>query len=335
MNLQTTYMGMKLESPLIASAGPLCGSVENIKRMEDAGAAGVVMFSLFEEQLRHEAEAIDYLTNVGRDSFGEALSYLPEVGEEYSMTSDRYLGILARASSETDIPVMGSLNGVSTEGWIEYATQMQSAGAAALELNIYYIPADMNQTGLSVEQQYLDVLKAVKEAVDIPVALKLSPFFSAMANMAGQLDTAGADALVLFNRFYQPDIDLESMDVTPNLSLSSPYEIRLPLMWIGILYGRIEASIAASRGVHNAKEIIKYVLAGADVVMTTSALLREGVDYLSKLLEDVSLWMDIHEFESISQMKGSLSMQNSADPGVYERANYIKMLESYKGRYAG
>jgi len=333
MNLETTYMGMELTSPLIASAGPLCGSLENIKKLEDAGAAGVVMFSLFEEQLRHEAAAIEYLTNAGRDSSGEALSYLPDVGEEYYMTSDRYLGILARASSETDIPVLGSLNGVSTEGWIEYAIQMQAAGAAGLELNIYYIPADMSQTGMSVEQQYLDVLGAVKEAVEIPVALKVSPFFSAMANMAAQFDGAGADALVLFNRFYQPDIDLENLEIAPNLSLSSPYEIRLPLMWIGILYGRINASIAASRGVHGAKEIIKYILAGADVVMTTSALLREGIGYLSKLVEDLRLWMDIHEIESISQMKGSLSMQNSADPGVYERANYIKMLESYKGKY--
>jgi len=332
MDLHTTYMGLKLKHPIVASASPLSESVDNIKRMEDAGAAAVVMFSLFEEQLRHESAALEHLMESGTESFAESISYFPEI-DSYHVGPDRYLDILRRASEAVDIPVIGSLNGITSEGWVDCAKQMQQAGAKGIELNIYYIPAGLDVSGRNVEQRYVDVLKAVKAAVSIPVALKLSPFFSAIGEMAKQLDDAGADALVLFNRFYQPDFDLDKLEVAPTLHLSTPDEIRLPLLWIAILRGRIKASLGATRGVHSATEVVKYLMAGADAVMTTSALLKHGIGFLTTLVDELQAWMERKGYVSIEQMKGSMSQQNVADPSAFERANYIKILESYKNLY--
>jgi dihydroorotate dehydrogenase (fumarate) len=297
--------------------------------MEDAGAAAVVMFSLFEEQIRQEAAALEHYTSFGGDSFAEALSYFPET-EEFDVGADKYLDLLRRARESVDIPVIASLNGTSDSGWIDYARNLEQAGASALELNVYYIPADLDTTGREVEDRYVEILKHVKGSVNIPVALKLSPFFSAFGHMARRLDEAGVDGLVLFNRFYQPDFDIERLEVALSLELSDPSEIRVPLTWIAILYGRIGASLAATRGVHSAAEIVKYVMAGADAVMTTSALLKNGIDCLTGLRDDLIEWMESRDYRSLEQMKGSMSQQNVADPTAFERGNYIKILEHYK-----
>jgi dihydroorotate dehydrogenase (fumarate) len=328
MDLRTTYMGLPLRHPIVASASPLSEKLDNIKRMEDAGAAAVVMFSLFEEQIKRENAAIEHLITAGTNSFAESLSYFPDF-EDYETGPEEYLKLLRQATEAVDIPVIGSLNGVTNEGWVDTARMMQEAGASGIELNIYYIPANLYMTGREVEQRYLEILKAVKGSVSIPVALKLSPFFSAMGNMARQFDEAGVDALVLFNRFYQPDFDLDKLDVKVNLELSTASEIRLPLLWIAVLYGRINASLAATRGVHSPIEAIKYLMAGADAVMTTSALLRHGIDFLTTLVDGLRTWMEEREYESVQQMKGSMSQINCLDPGAYERANYIKIIESY------
>ena len=333
MDLRTTYMGMELKHPIVASASPLAGTVANIKRLEDAGASAVVMFSLFEEQLKHESAALEYLMTAHTESFAESLNYFPEV-DDYTVGPDSYLDILRRASEAVDIPIMGSLNGITNAGWIEYAQLMQQAGAKGIELNIYYIPADLTTSGREVEERYIEIVKAVKAAVTVPVAVKLNPFFSAIGSMIRALDDAGADALVLFNRFYQPDFDLDKLEVAPNLNLSSPDEIRLPLLWIAILYGKLRASLGATRGVHTPTEVVKYLMAGADVVMTTSALLKNGVDYMTTLRNGLQAWMEMHNYSSVAQMKGSMSQHNVADPTAFERANYIKTLESYKGDYS-
>ena len=332
MDLRTTYMGMELKHPIVASASPLAGTVANIKRLEDAGASAVVMFSLFEEQLKHESAALEYLMTAHTESFAESLNYFPEV-DDYTVGPDSYLDILRRASEAVDIPIMGSLNGITNAGWIEYAQLMQQAGAKGIELNIYYIPADLTTSGREVEERYIEIVKAVKAAVTVPVAVKLNPFFSAIGSMIRALDDAGADALVLFNRFYQPDFDLDKLEVAPNLNLSSPDEIRLPLLWIAILYGKLRASLGATRGVHTPTEVVKYLMAGADVVMTTSALLKNGVDYMTTLRDGLQAWMEMHNYSSVAQMKGSMSQHNVADPTAFERANYIKTLESYKSDY--
>jgi dihydroorotate dehydrogenase (fumarate) len=329
MDLRTTYMGMELQHPIVASASPLSGSVASIRRLEDAGAAAVVLFSLFEEQLKHESAALEYLMTAGTESFAESLSYFPEV-DDYTVGPDRYLELVRQASEAVDIPIIASLNGITNTGWIEYARLMQEAGARGIELNIYYIPADLTTSGREVEQRYIDIVKAVKAAVSIPVAVKLSPFFSAIGSMAKALDDAGADALVLFNRFYQPDFDLDKLEVAPNLQLSTPDEIRLPLLWIAVLHGKLRASLGATRGVHSPVEVVKYLMAGADAVMTTSALLKHGVDYLGTLREGLRTWMEMRRYGSVAQMKGSMSQRNVSDPTAFERANYIKTLESYK-----
>ena len=333
MDLRTTYMGMELKHPIVASASPLSGSVAQIKRLEDAGAAAVVMFSLFEEQLKHESAALEHLMTAGTESFAESLSYFPEV-DDYTVGPDSYLELLRKASEAVDIPIIGSLNGITNTGWIEYAQLMQQAGANGIELNIYYIPADLTTSGREVEQRYIEIVKAVKAAVTVPVAVKLSPFFSAIGSMAKALDDAGADGLVLFNRFYQPDFDLDKLVVAPNLQLSTPDEIRLPLLWLAVLYGRLRASLGATRGVHTPIEVVKYLMAGADAVMTTSALLKNGIDYLTTLRDGLRTWMEVHGYASVTQMKGSMSQRNVTDPTAFERANYIKTLESYKGDYS-
>ncbi len=332
MDLTTTYMGLELQHPIVASASPLSGTLDGIKRLEDGGAAAVVMFSLFEEQIRHENDAFSHLMESGTQSFAESLSYFPDV-DEYQVGPESYLELLHDASESIEVPIIASLNCVTGDGWIDYAKQMQQAGASGLELNIYSVEPDLDATSDEIEQRYLDILAAVKSTVSIPVALKLSPFFSAMGNMAKRLDQAGADALVLFNRFYQPDIDIQSLEVTPSLGLSSAGEIRLPLLWIAILHGKLNASLAATRGVENADEVIKYLLAGADAVMTTSALLRHGPAYTNTLLEGLKAWMEARKFSSVKQVRGSMSRANVANPAAFERANYIRVLESYQSAY--
>ncbi len=332
MDLSTRYLGMDLKHPIVASAGPLSATLDGIKRLEDGGAAAVVMFSLFEEQIRYENEAFEHLTGAGTESFAESLSYFPAV-EEYTVGPDQYLDLVRQASEACDVPIIGSLNGLTNAGWTEYARQIQDAGAKALELNIFYIPAEVSIGGRAVEDRYVDIVERVAKAVSVPVAVKMVPFFSSIGEMAKRFVDAGAGGLVLFNRFLQPDFDLEELEVTPNLELSSPSEIRLPLMWIAILYGRINSSLAATRGVETAAEVIKYLMAGADVVMTTSALLRHGAGYASTLVNDLTQWMDRRDYESVQQMKGSMSQQKVADPSAFERANYIKVLESYKSPY--
>lgn len=332
VDLRTTYLGLELKHPIVASASPLSENPDNIKRMEDAGAAAVVMFSLFEEQIKQEAAALEHYMSVGTESYAEALSYFPPM-EEYRAGPDRYLEILYQASRSVDIPVIGSLNGITNEGWIEYAKKMEEAGAKGIELNIYYIPADLRVSGREVEQRYLDITRAVKSSVSIPVALKLSAYFSSLGYMAKQFDQAGADALVLFNRFYQPDLDIDNLEVEASLHLSSRNQIRIRLLWIALLYGRIKASLAASTGVHTHVEVIKYLMAGADAVMTTSALLRNGIDYLTTLVDGLTKWMEQKGYDSVAQMKGSMSQKNVADPTAFERANYIKILERYKTPY--
>ena len=332
MDLRTTYMGLELKNPVVASASPLSEKLDNFRRMEDAGAAAVVMFSLFEEQIKHENAAIEHLITAGAESSAESLSFFPEF-EDYETGPDEYLNLLRRATEAVDIPVMGSLNGITNEGWVDMARLMQDAGASGIELNAYYIPARLYTDGREVEQRYLEILKAVKAAVSVPVAMKLSPFFSATGNMVRQFDEAGADALVLFNRFYQPDMDLDEMEVVTDLKLSTPDEIRLPLLWLGVLHGRINASLAATTGVHSPVELIKYLLAGADVVMTTSAMLQQGIGFLTTLVDGLRDWMDARQYDSVAQMKGAMSQVNCLNPGAFERANYIKILENYKAEY--
>ncbi|MDF7801180.1 dihydroorotate dehydrogenase-like protein [Pontiellaceae bacterium B1224] len=332
MNLKTEYMGLSLKNPLVPSASPLSETVDGIRRMQDAGAAAIVMFSIFEEQIQHDEKALDHLLSAGSESFPEAMSYFPDLGE-YQVGPNQYIQLIGEAVQAVDIPIIGSLNGVSHEGWIDYAKQIEQAGAKGIELNAYYIPTDPTLNGEQVETMYIDVLKAVKKAVRIPVAIKLSPFFSAMANMATRLDAAGADALVLFNRFYQPDFDLDHLEVVPNLDLSTSAEMRLPLLWIAVLCGKINASMAATTGVHTGEDIAKYLLAGADAVMTTSALLQHGVGHIATLLNELMAWMESKEYESVEQMKGAMSQQSVANPAAFERANYIKALEEYKTQY--
>lgn len=332
MDLSTDYMGLKLKHPIVASSSPLSDTLEGIKLLEDCGASAIVMYSLFEEQIRRENEAFDFFLESGTESFAESINYFPHVDMAHK-GPDHYLNLLRKAVEATDIPIIGSLNGVTNAGWIDYAKQIQEAGASALELNIYFIPTDIDILASTVEQCYFDILKAVKDAVSIPVAIKLSPFFSATGNMAKRLDEAGADALVLFNRFYQPDIDLDNLKIDPHAELSTPAEIRLPLLWIAVLYGRIKASLAASRGIHSSTEIIKYLLAGADVVMVASALMKNGPQYLSVLINETDNWLAARDYHSLAEVRGVMSRQNVKDPGAFERVNYIKVLESFENPF--
>lgn len=334
MDLKTTYLGLELKHPIVASASPLSRTLEGIRRLEDAGASAIVLFSLFEEQIQYEQDSLDYLTEVGTDTFAESLTYFPVV-KEYRVGPDQYLELIRAATKAVDVPIIGSLNGVTKAGWTDYAREMVDAGAKAIELNIYHIPANISETGREVEQRYIDIVKAVRGSVRVPVAVKLSPFFSSMGEMARRLVEAGADGLVLFNRFYQPDFDLDELEVVPDMELSTPSEIRLPLLWIAVLHGRINASLAATRGVHSGIEVIKYLMAGADAVMTTSALLRNGVGHLTTLIDGMKIWMEKRGYESVAQMKGSMSQLKVADPAAFERANYIKVLQSYKSSYIG
>lgn len=329
MDLTSRYMGLTLKNPVVASASPLSHRIDTIRQLEDQGAAAVVMFSLFEEQIRQDLTSLEHFMIVGTNSFGQALSYFP-VANGRSVGPTEYLELLRRASAAVDIPIIGSLNGTSDRGWIDFAALMQDAGAKGIELNVYYIPTGMHTTGAQIEEQYLDVVARVKAAVDIPVAVKVGPYFSAFGHMAGRLDRAGADALVLFNRFYQPDFDIESRRVVPSLSLSRSEEIRLPLLWIALLHGRVKASLAATTGVNGASDVIKYLMAGADVVMTTSALLRHGPPFLAQLLVDLTAWMQAKGYESLREFRGSMSQQSKPEGATAVRANYIGILEGYE-----
>jgi dihydroorotate dehydrogenase (fumarate) len=328
MDLTTQYLGLKLRSPLVVSASPLSEDIDNVKRMEDAGAAAVVLYSLFEEQLRQDRLELDENLKRGTETFAEALTYFPEP-DEFRLGPEEYLKHVAAAKKATRIPIIASLNGSSEGGWTEYAKKIQEAGADALELNIYYIPTDLNLTGTEVEMTYLDILRAVKSNVTIPVAVKLSPFFSSFANMAKRLDQAGANGLVLFNRFYQPDIELESLEVKPNILLSTPMAMRLPLRWIALLRNHVRASLAATSGIHRASDVLKMLMAGADVTMLCSTLIRHGIPQIAIIERDLEAWLAEHDYESVNQLKGSLSQAKCAEPAAFERAQYMKALTSY------
>jgi dihydroorotate dehydrogenase (fumarate) len=329
VDLSTTYLGLNLKNPLVASPSPLSERIDHIKNLEAAGVSAIVMYSLFEEQIIHESLELDHYLSHGTDTYSEALSYFPNTGK-YSLTPDNYIEHLNKVKRAVNIPVIGSLNGVSSGGWIRYAKEIQDAGADALELNIYFLPNDPALTSADLEQNYVTLVKDVCAQVSIPVAVKISPFFTALPNLASQLAGAGAKGLVLFNRFYQPDFDLEALEVTPNLVLSNSHELRLPLRWIAMLYGKIAVDFALTSGVHTGEDVIKAMMAGASVAMTTSALLRHGAGRASEILESVTHWMETHEYISIKQMKGSMCQQAVAEPAAFERANYVKVLNSFR-----
>jgi dihydroorotate dehydrogenase (fumarate) len=329
MNLTTNYLGMLLKNPIVASSSPLSHSVDSIRRLEDAGAAAVVMYSLFEEQIGFDSYYIDHHLTQGIDSYAESISYFPDM-QSYNIGPDEYLNLIRKAKETVSIPIIGSLNGTSVGGWTDYAGLIEEAGADALELNVYYLPANTAVKGNDVEALYLDILGAVREVVTIPVAIKLSPFFSSVANMASCLSEQGADGLVLFNRFYQPDFDLENLEVAPRLVLSNSNELRLPLRWVAILYGRVNADLAITSGVHTSQDVVKGLMAGAKVTMMASELLQNGVRRIGQVLNEVVTWLNEHEYESVTQMIGAMSQKHCAEPAAFERANYMKTLQSYR-----
>ena len=328
IDLSTRYLGLTLPAPLVLSASPLTEDLDAIRLAEDAGAGAVVLPSLFEEQLAIEGHDLDHQLTHHADSYAEALTYFPDRAD-YALGPDAYLEHVRRAKDAVGVPVIASLNGVSSGGWIEFARAMEQAGADALELNVYYLPTEPTRTGADVEHAYLELVRDVRRHVAIPLAVKLPHFFSAIANVALELERAGADALVLFNRFYQPDFDLERLEVVPNLTLSSPAELRLRLRWVAILYGRVRTDLAVTGGVHSAEDVLKAAMAGAACAMMTSALLKWGVGHVRTVLADVRRWMEEHEYESIRQMQGSMSQRNVAEPAAFERANYLKVLRSF------
>jgi len=334
MNLSTTYLGLKLNHPVVPSASPLSQSLDGIRRLEDAGASAVVMYSLFEEQIEGESHLLDHYLTYGANSYAEALDYFPEMNR-YNTGPDGYLKLIQAAKAAVDIPIIGSLNGVSIGGWIDYARHIEEAGADALELNLYYIPTDPMLSSQAVEQTYLDVVRAVKQTVTIPIAVKVGPFFSAFAHMALGLTEVGADGLVLFNRFYQPDFDLENLTVTPNLVLSSAHELRLPLRWVAILWGRIPVDFAITSGVHSHEDVMKGLLAGAKVTMMASELLRHGVHRIGEIVQGMTQWMETYEYESVAQLQGSMSQRHVAEPAAFERANYMRVLQSWQADPTG
>ena len=329
MNLKTKYLGIELKNPIVPSASPLSRNLDSMKRLEDAGASAIVMYSLFEEEIAHESAELDHYLHYGTESYAEALTYLP-AAEEYNLEPDAYIELLRKAKESLSIPVIPSLNGITSGGWIKYARHFEEAGADAMELNVYYIPTDPRLTSHDVEERYLNVLMAVRDSVGLPIAVKLSPYFSSLSHFADGLVGAGANGLVMFNRFYQPDLDINQLEVVPGVTMSDSSAIRLPMRWIAILYGRLKASLAATSGVHTAEDVLKLVMAGADVTMMCSALLQHGPAHIQKVLADLSKWMEEHEYESIEQMKGSMSQKSVADPAAFERANYVKALNRFK-----
>lgn len=327
-DLATTYLGLRLAHPIVASASPLGKSCDGVRSLEDGGAAAIVLPSLFEEQITRDNESFARYVAAGTESFAESLSYFPPVATDVG--PEEYLQLVADARAAVDVPIIASLNGSTERGWVDFATRLEAAGAHAIELNIFYLPVSAAATGRSVEDRYVHVVQAVRHAITIPLAVKLSPYFSALGEMAARLTAAGADGLVLFNRFYQPDFDLDKLEVVPNLQLSTPFEIRLPLLWIAVLRGRLTASLAATSGVQSPAEVVKYVLAGADAVMTTSALLKHGVTYLRALVDGLAEWMADQGYASVAQMRGAMSQQNVTDPEAFERANYVRILQSWR-----
>lgn len=328
-DLTTSYLGLKLKNPIVASASPLSEKVETARQLEEAGVSAIVMYSLFEEQTIHESLELDHYLFAGSEISPEITSFYPQSGK-YTLKPDAYLETLGKLKQVVKVPVIASLNGVSKGGWVSYARKMQDAGADALELNIYFLPTDLNLTGQDLENAYVDLVAAVKASITIPLAVKLSPYLTSLPNMAKRLSEAGADGLVLFNRFYQPDIDLENLEVLHNLELSTSSELRLPLRWISILYGKVKADLALTSGVHTAEDVLKSMMVGAKVTMLASAILQNGMQRVPAILADLETWMKEHEYKSIQQMQGSMSQKAVAEPAAYERANYMKVLNSFR-----
>ncbi len=328
VDLKTNYLGLSLKNPLVASASPLSKKVETAAELEKAGVAAIVMYSLFEEQIIQESLKLDRDLSRGTYSFSEALDFIPDYGT-YSIGPENYLEQLANIKQAVNIPVIGSLNGVTSGGWVDYAQKIEQAGADALELNLYDLATNPDVTSSQLEDGHISLVSDIRKQVNIPIAIKLSPFYTALPNFARRLTEAGADGLVLFNRFYQPDFDLEELEVVPNLVLSDSHELRLPLRWIAILYGQIQADFALTSGLHNAEDLLKSIMAGASVAMTASELLHNGIERVSVILADLQTWMEEHEYESINQMKGSMSQKAVDKPDTFERANYMKVLSSY------
>ncbi|UCD99918.1 MAG: dihydroorotate dehydrogenase-like protein [Chloroflexota bacterium] len=339
VDLSTSYLGLKLKNPLVASASPLSQKVETVQQLERAGIAAVVMYSLFEEQIIYDSLRLDRDLTQGTESYAEALSFFPDLAahtnlNQYNIGPDVYIENLSKLKESVEIPVIGSLNGVTNGGWIEYAKKIEDAGADALELNIYNLPTDPGISAQEIENEYLSLVRSIRGSIGIPIAIKLSPFFTNLPNFAQNLVEAGVNGLVLFNRFYQPDLDLEELEVVPSLVLSNSQELRLPLRWIAILFGRIAADFALTTGIHTAEDVLKATMAGASVSMAASTFLKYGIDHGTEILEGISSWMEEHEYESITQMKGSMSQQSVAEPAAFERANYIKVLSSFDLRFA-
>ncbi len=328
MDLSTKYLGLNLKNPLVVSATPLTEDIGNIKKMEDAGAAAVVMHSLFEEQIALESMELDRHLSSGAESYAESLSYFPDLAS-YKIGPEAYLEQIGKAKAAVKIPVIASLNGTSSGGWTRYAKKMEEAGADALELNIYTIPTSLDVSGQQVEDAHVKLVREVKASVGIPVAVKLGPYFTAMANVAQRMEQAGANGLVLFNRFYQPDFDLEALEIVPSLQLSNSYELLTRLHWVAILSGRVKTDLAVTGGVHTSYDVLKAMMAGAQVVEMASAVLKKGIDYLKTVQSELVTWMEEHEYESIKQMQGSMSQRSVADPNSFLRANYLKVLSSY------
>jgi dihydroorotate dehydrogenase (fumarate) len=331
LDLTTTYLGLALTSPIVASASPLSRRLDSARRLEAAGVGAIVTHSLFEEQITHQSLELDYYLDLGTHSHNESLTYFPDL-DRYDVGPEAYLRHIESVKHAVGVPVIGSLNGFSKGGWVEYAHSIQEAGADALELNMYYVPANPEDTSAELERMYLELLAEVRGRVTIPLAVKLSPFFTSLPNMARRFTEAGADGLVLFNRFYQPDLDLELFDVTPTLDLSTSHELRLPLRWIALLYGRVKADLALTSGVHRAEDVIKAIMAGASVAMMASELLANGIERVRSILNDVGDWMEEYGFTSVAQMRGSMSQRGVAQPSAFERANYMKALNNYYRR---
>jgi len=329
MDITTSYLGFKLKSPIVPSAGPLSEDVSKIKEMEDAGAGAVVLHSLFEEQLEHDELELDHHTSTPAESYAEATSFFPEPFE-YKLGPEEYLEHVRKAKEAVDMPVIASVNGKSLGGWIDYAKKIEEAGADALELNIYQLATDIEKKGEEIEKKYVHIVRRVRSEINIPIAVKMHPFFSSVANIANELSEAGANGLVLFNRFYQPDINLETLEVEPNVLLSTPMAMRLPLRWIAVLHGRIEADLAATSGIYSGEDVIKMILAGANVTQVLSCLLKFGIGHIADIISNLEKWMEEKEYESVEQMRGSMSYMNVDDPSKFERANYMKVLHSYK-----
>lgn len=328
-DLSTTYLGLNLKNPLVASASPLSKKIDRAKKLEDAGIAAVVMYSLFEEQIIHESLELDHYLNRGTESYAEALSYLPD-GGLYGISPEKYLNQVAGLKKALSIPVIGSLNGVSKGGWTNYARKIEEAGADALELNLYFIPTDLDMTAGDIEDMQVELVAEVKSAIKIPLAVKISPFVTAIPNFVKRLADAGTDGLVLFNRFYQPDFDLEELEIVHSLDLSTSAELRLPLRWISILHGKVDVDFALTSGVHSHRDVIKTMMAGAKVAMTASNLLHNGEQVVGQILTDLEAWMKEREYESVRQMQGSMSQKSVREPAAFERANYMKVLGSFR-----